>query len=512
MKINLYENLSKPFVLKNIEVNKWFNLIHHSDYTTQIITGRINPETLDALKNVLPCVTYNFLYKGYKKDSNRLGSTGIIFIDIDYPNFDISKLDKTCILGYYRSLSGRGYHILVRVDGVTPDNFKATYKYVCNELGISHLKDDRAIKHSQFSVLSYDTDVYYNENAKSYMAVSPSSVISISDNNCIPIVSNIKERKTYTYEGDTKVRFDNLDEINIPLGERYVTNWDGYEHVKCWLPIYKLKDGRKRFLLSYTTNFVWLNPNLDYEKYFLILGNVNQTVFEVPLPPDRIKDTLNTVVKQLREGKLKPINYWNKRKIVFNPMMKFDKGEKLNIVIQELAIRKTNQSIDKLRIIIENWDDNLGKLTARNIFKASQTNKIPYKFSYKTICKYYKHLKDEIVKKNTKTEAPIEFSTETQKSFEFTLGGLYRFEDDINTDGFYDYYPQMDYQIDFKHFVGIYIESLKTRMLSINLNDSTGRKELYESVQEICKMDSQLDFDALYMDMFKFYHNRKLSA
>lgn len=432
MKINLYENLTKPFVLNNIEVKNWFDLIHHSDYTTQIITARINPRTLEELKKVLPCVTYNFLYKSYKKDTNRLGSTGIIFIDIDYPNFDISKLDKTCILGYYRSLSGRGYHILVRVDGVTPDNFKATYKYVCNELGISHLKDDRAIKHSQFSVLSYDTDVYYNENAKSYMAVSPSSVISISDKNCIPIVSNIKERTTYTYEGDTKIRFDNLDEINIPLGERYVTNWNGYEQVKCWLPIYKLKDGRKRFLLSYTTNFVWLNPTLDYEKYIMILDNVNQTAFQAALPLKRIYSTLNTVLKQQKDGNLKPINYWNKRKIVFNTKMKFEKDEKRDIVLKELANQKTNQSIDKLRIVIQNWDNRLGKLTARNIFKASQENFIQYKFSYKTICKYYKYFKEDINQKNMESIASMGSIPETIKPFESILGGLYQFGKEVD--------------------------------------------------------------------------------
>lgn len=512
MKINLYEKINKPTVLENIEVEQWFNLIRHSDYTQQIITTRENPDALELLKEQLPCVTFNFLYKGYKNDANLLGSTGIIFVDIDYPNFDIAKLDRTCILGYYRSLSGKGYHILVKVDGVTPDNFKASYKYVCNELGITHLKDDRAIKHSQFSVLSYDDDAYYNINANSYKAVSPSNVISISDDKCIPILSNIKKKRTYTHDGDTKIRFDNLDEISIPLEDRYITNWDGYDYVKCWIPIRKLTDGRKRFLLSYTTNFVWLNPYLEYDVYLSILNNVNLIAFVTPLPLERLKNTLNTVIKQLRENKLTPIDYWNKRKIVFNPKAKFDENEKMDIVIQELAIHRTNQSIDKLRHIIQNWDTTLGKITARNIYNACKRNAISEKLSYKTICKYYKHFKAEIAEKNKEFTHSVEVLSETQTPFDFTLGGLYRFGGDANIAGYSYYLPQVECKISLKHFAGAVISVLEIRMQTINLNESAGRKELYESVHEICRMDSQLDFDALYMDMCKLYHQSKLSA
>lgn len=508
MKINLYEKLSNPIVLDIIEVEQWFNLICHSDYATKIITARTNPSALEELKKELPCVTYNFFYNGYKRDANRLGSTGIIFIDIDNTEIDLSKLNKTCVLGYYRSLSGNGYHILVRVDGVTPDNFKTSYEYVCKELGISNLKDDRAIKHSQFSVLSHDTEAYYNKNAQAYTAVSPSLVI-LTDISCIPIVSN-NGRKTYTPDGDTSVRYNSLNEIDIPLGEKYITDWNGFEFFKCWIPIHKLKDGRKRCLLSYATNFVYLNPNLDFEQYLGFLNKVNEVAFEIPLPQDRIKSTLKTVIKQIREGKLKPIKFWSKRKIVFNPNMKFERGEKLSIVIQELAIHKTNQSIERIKYIIENWDTTLGKITARSIFKASQSNKVKYRLSYKTICKYYKHFKNEIAEKNKEISDSQYGTLASSTPFEYVLGGLYKFG--VNVEGFKSWYPQVKFHLDFNSFTDVFIGHLKEKVLTIDFNEAEGRKELYNSVQEICKLDSGIDFDALYLDIIKLYNSRKISA
>jgi hypothetical protein len=302
---------------------------------------------------------------------------------------------------------------------------------VCKELGLMKYIDFQAIKHSQFSFLSYDEDAYLNDNPfvfdVSNQCVSPSGVISASfnnDNTCIPFGSNIKKNTTYTYDRDTPIRFNNLDEIEIHNNVKHITNWDGYEYIKCWIPIKKLKDGRKRFLLSYTTNFVWLNPNLGYEKYLLILNNVNDVAFEKPLPQERIQSTLNSIMKQLKENTLIPKNYRYKRKIIFNPSIKFTKGEKQDIVIREIATYKTNKSLEKIKSIIQNWKTGYGKLTARNISKLSKSGKIPIQVSYKTICKYYKYFAQEISEVNEKNFG-IMSRLPKQLSEDFTFGDLY---------------------------------------------------------------------------------------
>ncbi len=152
MKINVYEKLSKPSVQNTITLKEWFDLIRKSDYSSKICSARNRPEEIKALKQILPCVTYNFLYNGYKKDSNILAPTGILFIDVDNPAFDITSLDKRQLLGYYKSVSGLGYHILIRVEGLKKNNFKASYIQLCQELGLMKYVDTKAIKHSQFSL------------------------------------------------------------------------------------------------------------------------------------------------------------------------------------------------------------------------------------------------------------------------------------------------------------------------------------------------------------------------
>ena len=89
-----------------------------------------------------------------------------------------------------------------------------------------------------------------------------------------------------------------------------------------------------------------------------------------------------------------------KRKIVFNKMDSFIKGEKQEIVLQELAKKRTNDSELKMQSIIDKWKFEFGVITARNILRVTKSSPLNLKISYKTICKYYKYFKIEIEIKN----------------------------------------------------------------------------------------------------------------
>jgi hypothetical protein len=180
--------------------------------------------------------------------------------------------------------------------------------------------------------------------------------------------------------------------------------------------------------------------------------------------------------------------------------MKFEKEEKLDIVLQELAIHKTNQSLDKIRAIIQNWDSKLGRITARSIHQASQKGLLAYSISSKTINKYLKHFKDEIAHKNNAMVT-------SKEPFDVTLGGLYSYGILVQGWNVFDYAyqftkPQEDN-------VDELINRLRTKMLSINLNEPEGREELYEAVERIARLDSNVDSDGLYMEMIKSYQQRQ---
>ncbi len=67
-------------------------------------------------------------------------------------------------MAYYRSFRLQGYNIIVRVDGLTLSNFKSTYEHICKDLGLSEeVYDTCAKKATQFSVLSFDKDIYISE-------------------------------------------------------------------------------------------------------------------------------------------------------------------------------------------------------------------------------------------------------------------------------------------------------------------------------------------------------------
>ena len=394
--VNYYNSLQQPQVIKNITLQDWINLIQSSEFSQEIETIRdknLTKDELDEYKKQFPAISPNFIFDDYKLDKNIIKSTGYIYIDIDQPSFDIGSISgKTA--AYNKSFSNNGYAVYVRVENITPENFKNTYECICDDLGVTDVKDKRAVKHSQFNVLSFDTNAFYNDNPIIYSGVSASSITG--DDSCPPMVSNIRERKTYTHDWGAKqtIRYDNLNEVDIASGERYVVNWEGISYIKCFIPIRKLSDKRKRFLLSYTTNLMYLNPWLNYEKALLVLKNVNGIAFTEPLPIERLQSTLASVMKQLKEGKLNPIYYHKKRKIIFQQTEKFFKDEKRDIALTEIAIMKTNRSLSKLETIITNWNFHLhGKITTRSI-------KQNFPISKKTVDKYYKHFKQQIEDKN----------------------------------------------------------------------------------------------------------------
>ena len=77
--LNFYLNVRSPRVIKGVSVEDWFEMIRGSEYSSLIEDARSGNVGYNQVKtSELPCVTYNFLYDSYKKDSNIISSTGDI--------------------------------------------------------------------------------------------------------------------------------------------------------------------------------------------------------------------------------------------------------------------------------------------------------------------------------------------------------------------------------------------------------------------------------------------------
>lgn len=380
MILNTYANVRQPQISQSITINDWLQQIKNSEYSDLITKARKGEIDYNQTKLSLPCITWNFTYNTYKKDTNIIDSTGLLYIDIDNPTFNINNLDKSKVYAYYKSFGGNGYSILIKIIGITPANFKHNYLIVCEELGIADYVDASAIKHSQYNILSYDEQLFINENSFQFTAVDVAPPT---------IVINKKREYIYTSEGG-KIRFNNLDDINLE-GNSYIVNWEGIEYINCFIPMKKREEGnRNSFLLSYTTNLVILNPHLSKEAIGKIIGHVNQKACYPPVAENKIYTVVESIFKYKEEGSLQPITFNKKRKFVFDSSLKLSRKEKLEIMNQELGKKKMNESQSKINDILLDWNfEKLGKITQRAIYNNHPISK-------KTIEKYWSDFKEYI--------------------------------------------------------------------------------------------------------------------
>jgi len=390
--VSYFHNVISPVVVKNISIEEWFEMIKKSDFSDLIASARIGGMKYDFVKkNMLPAITYNFQYNSYKNDKNIACSTGFLYIDIDKPEFDPQTLDMDKICAIYKSLGGQGYGLVVRVEELSLENFKKTYLGISEELGITQYVDKGAIKASQYNILSFDPEIKVNMNSK---------IFPIIDDNFDPPSSEKKRKKHIYNDGGSKetvsgdspcefkpLRFTNAQD-HVSGDEKFITDFEGYDEVKCWVPPRRKKTGRNLLLLSYTNNLVWLNPHVSQCRVMDVLSAVNMQAFVDPVDADHMKRVVDTIFGYKANGTLVPFVSEKKRKIIFAENSKMSREEKNGLVIKTIADMRRQTSIEKLRQIIFGWNhEKHGKITQRKI---SANNEI----SHKTVQKYWSELED----------------------------------------------------------------------------------------------------------------------
>jgi len=398
--LNVYDNIRSPQVKDFITIEEWFFLIKESKYSQLIVQARSFGKAhliYDSVKATLPAITYNFTFRSRKTNDNIVSNTGLLYIDIDDLSFDISILDTSKVFAFYKSYGGLGYSLLVQVDGLNKDNYELTYSSICQDLGLSNYHDKGAKKCTQFNVLSYDPDIFINYNSFIFSSSLSSLIINI-DFSTPSIV--IKKEKTYTTVEVEKVkdkpidiRFNNLNEIEVD-GE-YSVNWEGWDFINCWMPFRRIATGRRNnTLLSYTNNLVWLNPNITISMTENILSRVNNKICEEPVSYAQIKRIVSSIFNYKKDGLLKPIYNFKPRKIVFAKSCGLSREQKLAKCRELLNQKRTNDSINNLYTIIENWDFiKYGKIGQTLIHKN-------FPISKKTVEKYWFEFKEYVMDLN----------------------------------------------------------------------------------------------------------------
>jgi hypothetical protein len=369
--IQTYKNITSPEVLRKINITDWLNDIEVGTFSPQINNLRLltkNSKDFNIIKQSLPCCTYNFYYDTYKKDCNILHSTGFLFIDVDNLSIDINNDLKSKVYAIYKSVSNNGYHIIVKVLNI-PNNidlisFNEFYKSICIDLNIIDYIDYNAIRRSQFSIVSYDPDLYFNEDSFVYEYKNTPSTLSNLDTILNTYISHSK---------GGEIRFNNINDVaEVETG--FKVNKDGWSYVECKIAG-KTKDGnREIFLSSYCNNFIWLNTHLSQNVVYNIMLKVNKIGCVNPMSEKEVYNIVNYKFKN--KEKIKPIIQKKKRKIVFAKNSEYTLTEKLQIVSKEVGKIRTENKLIELQDIIFNWDfETYGKISQSKIYNNFKISK-----------------------------------------------------------------------------------------------------------------------------------------
>lgn len=381
--INTYKNIKSPQVLDKIDIYTYLHEISNPD---KIIQEKIeearsfykegDEDQYDAIKLKLPCYTLNFGFDKYKNNSNIIGSTGLIYIDVD----DETSIDLTnqLIFASWKSVSNNGRGVLVKIDGLDLNNFKYNYNIISEELGVK--SDKRASKPTQFTIQSYDSNLYINEDAISYKALEVKEKV--------PTSILIKEEKKGSTEVGIKplIRYDTINDYDFK-DESYIYFPEEKEFIAELYVSKTIEDGaRNSKLYAIGIQFRALNPHLPSKYIEKYLQTINIHHCKPPLK----KGEILSIVRSIMSVEEPKPSYNKERRILFNPELKLSRIEKVKIINPLLGLKRSEETYQELKEHVKNWDyQELGKVTEKKLIKLSGRSK-------NTVRKYYSKIRKDL--------------------------------------------------------------------------------------------------------------------
>lgn len=367
MKITTYKNIETPKVKSLIDLSEFINTVKNGDEHRLFIEsarqhGKGHPKYDEIKSEKLPTYRFNFLIDGYAKNKNITVPTGIIYLDVDNTSTPIEH--NEFIFAKWKSLSGNGFGLLFKVSNLTIDNFGDVYDELAELIGVT--PDPMARKPIQQTVLSYDSEMYYNPNSKTYTHTEIKKVLFHPTKE--KEREHIDRNKTFLNNNNNKppIRFDNIDEY-FEDDTPYILFEDDKEPI-CdpYIPKEVKKGKRMTTLNIYLTNVALLNP-MQGENFLLSCATSANWSFKPPLPSHTLKKTVNYIIRKRSEGQLTPY-FNNERRIIFNPILKMNRKQKMEITNKEMGKLKREKTKGKIYDLLESWDFEIeGKITQKKV-------------------------------------------------------------------------------------------------------------------------------------------------
>lgn len=358
----------------------------------------------------LPAITINFNFSDQIKGEYLVESTGYLYIDVDNMTEQDLEINTAYVCAYWRSLSNTGLTLVVKVDGLTPDNFKIATQEIAKLLDIPF--DKRAVSIDRLTVLSYDPNAYYNDNVEIFPVAEMIPVEFVQDNSAVSTEKNTQYNtiiKTnsigYDYIG-YKLRFNNLDELlqqyDIVFDESGLYDFGKDSKLKyslIYVPFRKiLKGERENILKSIAYQLIALNKTADKDLILKYLYAINYGKMSLPLDNSEIEITVNKIYKDLKD--VEPLLN-AERRFIYNISKNLTPTEKRRLSIKQIHQDRANKTQSELLEIMRNWDYDLyGKMTIKKLAKVAIKNP-------KTVQTYYTKLKTDILQELDKEKVQI---------------------------------------------------------------------------------------------------------
>lgn len=357
------------------------------------VCGKGTPQYETIKESSIPCVVLNFLHsKGYVNGSTATKPTGFLYLDVDN-TLDV-PLNSPHIAAYWKSLSGRGYSIVVAARGLTKNNIKTATREVAEILDIP--LDTAAISIDRLTCISYDPDAYYNPNAISYdiqcgkNADTKSTQTMSTDNNSLLRVIDC----VGNFSG-SEIRVSNLDEVvsSIDFDANPVHDFGeaGVMYADIRYSIYGVSEGKRNHVMYATVcQLRALNPWCSEDRMVQYVKGLNRNAFRPPLP----KWEVEKIVSKVYELKKVKLRLNRRRRFVYNPDYDLTARDKRAINIRLISEKKRAVNSAAIDDVIKSWDfKKRGKITIKSLSEAVN-------LSFNTVARRYKDLKEKIKQKN----------------------------------------------------------------------------------------------------------------
>lgn len=352
------------------------------------LVGKSNPLYNTIKTTLLPTFRFNFLFNESAANNNLTEPTGLIYLDVD--NID-NIPDSPYILAKWKSLSNTGYSILIKVNGLTQENYIDAYNHLSELIGIR--SDRGARKATQQTVLSYDPNLYYNPDSLLYDCIDIKKVSSPSIKKREKCIGTNKTFLNKTKHECGPIRFNNIDEyFTDEYSELEYRVFD--EKIMICRPFIpdRIEEGnRNKILFQLLSQYAILNPYVGKSWLIAISGTINKKMHP-NLSTGEINSVINSVLAKREDNSLEL--YLNEeRRILYNPKCLFTKKQKMDIVNRELGKLKSNQTKDIIYLVLEGWDFKTnGKITQKKVARLANKGESTVKNHWSNFKSYVKDL------------------------------------------------------------------------------------------------------------------------